>query len=69
MIASARAGLWKADLEKAFPRVAELPFDLYAAHTSGWDRRDVRVVHDDGSSKLEDCISGFPARHGRNWFS
>ncbi|HSV84960.1 MAG TPA: HAD-IC family P-type ATPase [Levilinea sp.] len=27
VIAAARAGLWKAELEQAFPRVAELPFD------------------------------------------
>ena len=37
VIASARAGLWKADLERAFPRVAELPFDS--------DRKRMTTVH------------------------
>ena len=37
VIASAKAGLWKKDLEKAFPRVAELPFDS--------DRKRMTTVH------------------------
>jgi P-type Ca2+ transporter type 2C len=38
VIAAAQTGLWKAELEKAMPRVAELPFDS--------DRKRMSTVHD-----------------------
>jgi P-type Ca2+ transporter type 2C len=38
VIAAARAGLWKNDLEQAFPRVSELPFDS--------DRKRMTTVHE-----------------------
>ncbi len=37
VIAAAQGGLWKADLEKDFPRVAELPFDS--------DRKRMTTIH------------------------
>ena len=37
VIAAVRAGLWKEKLEKALPRVAELPFDS--------DRKRMTTVH------------------------
>ncbi len=37
VIAAAKAGLWKADLEKSMPRVAELPFDS--------ERKRMTTVH------------------------
>jgi Ca2+-transporting ATPase len=44
VVAAAKFGLWKADLDQKLPRVAELPFDS--------ERKRMTTVH-----KLEDCRS------------
>ena len=41
---------------------------LYAAHAPSWNRGDVRVVHDDRTRELEDCISRLPVSDGRDRF-
>jgi P-type Ca2+ transporter type 2C len=51
VIASARAGLWKADLEKAFPRVAELPFDS--------DRKRMTTVHRPNPDLVPDLLNPY----------
>ncbi|MBN1431009.1 MAG: cation-translocating P-type ATPase [Anaerolineae bacterium] len=51
VIASARAGLWKAELEQAFPRVAELPFDS--------DRKRMTTVHQPNPDLVPDLLNPF----------
>src|SRR5512143_1597506 len=51
VIASARAGLWKAELEKAFPRVAELPFDS--------DRKRMTTVHRPNPDLVPDLLNPY----------
>jgi len=51
VIASARAGLWKADLEKAFPRVGELPFDS--------ERKRMTTVHKPNGDLVPDLLNPY----------
>lgn len=51
VIASARAGLWKAELEQAFPRVAELPFDS--------DRKRMTTVHRPNPDLIPDLLNPY----------
>jgi len=51
VIAAARAGLWKEELEHTFPRVAELPFDS--------DRKRMTTVHRVPQDALPDLFAGF----------
>lgn len=48
VVAAARAGLWKQELEKALPRVAELPFDS--------DRKRMTTIHAIHSAELPATI-------------
>lgn len=61
VVAAAKFGLWKADLDQKLPRVAELPFDS--------ERKRMTTVHElvagrgrieDSSSRTED-VTGFPS--------
>jgi Ca2+-transporting ATPase len=51
VIASAKAGLWKRDLEKAFPRVGELPFDS--------DRKRMTTVHRPEPGLVPDLLNPY----------
>ena len=51
VIASARAGLWKTELERAFPRVAELPFDS--------DRKRMTTVHRPNPDLVPDLLNPY----------
>lgn len=51
VIASARAGLWKTELEQAFPRVAELPFDS--------DRKRMTTVHRPNPDLIPDLLNPY----------
>jgi P-type Ca2+ transporter type 2C len=51
VIAAARAGLWKQELDHAFPRVAEVPFDS--------DRKRMTTVHRPIAEKVPDLLDPF----------
>lgn len=51
VIAAARGGLWKAELDEAFPRVAELPFDS--------DRKRMSTVHKPLLDKIPPLLNPF----------
>lgn len=51
VIAAGRAGLWKSDMDRAFPRVAELPFDS--------DRKRMSTVHQPVEEKVPDLLNPF----------
>jgi len=51
VIAGARSGLWKAELEKALPRVSELPFDS--------DRKRMTTVHSIDHTRLPAPLKPF----------
>ena len=51
VIAAGRAGLWKSDMDLAFPRVAELPFDS--------DRKRMSTVHRPVEEKVPELLNPF----------
>jgi Ca2+-transporting ATPase len=51
VIAAARAGLWEPELDEAFPRVAELPFDS--------ERKRMTTVHKPVPDKIPDVLNPF----------
>jgi Ca2+-transporting ATPase len=51
VIAAARAGLWEIELDEAFPRVAELPFDS--------DRKRMSTVHQPVPEKVPAVLNPF----------
>lgn len=55
VISAARAGLWKDEIEQAFPRVAEQPFDS--------DRKRMTTVHEIKPEKLPVVLSNFTHTH------
>ena len=55
LVAAARVGLWKEQLDKAFPRVAELPFDS--------QRKRMTTVHE-----LAKSAEPLPAALSRAWY-
>ncbi len=52
VVSGAKAGLWKEELELAYPRVAELPFDS--------DRKRMTTIHQDGSHGYVAFVKGAP---------
>ena len=51
VIAAGRAGLWKSEMDQAFPRVAELPFDS--------DRKRMSTVHQPIEEKVPELLNPF----------
>ncbi len=65
IVAAAKAGLWRRELEKSYPRVAEVPFDSERKLMATVHRLD-RVTDDDGSPFPANtqgyvvCVKGAP---------
>ncbi len=51
VIAAARAGLWKSELDRAFPRVGEVPFDS--------DRKRMSTIHQPDPTQIPDVLNPF----------
>ena len=50
VVAAAKGGFWRKELEKVFPRVEEIPFDS--------DRKRMTTIHE---NKQADCEKAVPA--------
>ena len=58
VMAAARAGFWKPDLQKSFPRVGEIPFDSERKRMTTWHRIQ------EGASPLADAIKALTPQGG-----
>jgi Ca2+-transporting ATPase len=52
VVAAAKAGLWRDEIEKQFPRVAEIPFDS--------DRKRMTTIHQRGEAEYVAYVKGAP---------
>jgi P-type Ca2+ transporter type 2C len=56
IVAAAKAGLWRSDLEQNYPRVAEVPFDS--------DRKRMSTIHELRHPTMDDASPLMPNDHG-----
>jgi Ca2+-transporting ATPase len=56
IVAAAKAGLWRSDIEQNYPRVAEVPFDS--------DRKRMSTIHELRHPTMDDASPMTPADHG-----
>ncbi len=56
IVAAAKAGLWRADIEQNYPRVAEVPFDS--------ERKRMSTIHELRHPTMDDASPLTPSDHG-----
>ena len=56
IVAAAKAGLWRSDIEQSYPRVAEVPFDS--------ERKRMSTIHELRHPTMDDASPFTPGDHG-----
>ncbi len=60
VVAAAKAGLWRDEVEDRLPRVAEIPFDSDRKRMTTIHRGEVRGLEETGGAEYVACVKGAP---------